>query len=57
MILKHTVKRNGVCYLSEHPELTGFWSKEAVTSIADFCARTEFSLDIVSSTQFRLVKE
>jgi hypothetical protein len=57
MILKHTVKSDGSCTLSRETSPKGFWGKQSVQGVEDFCNKTDFSLEIISATQFKLVKE
>ena len=57
MILKHTVKHDGTCILSTGSSPRGFWSKQSAIGVEEFCNKTEFSLEIVSATQFKLIKE
>lgn len=57
MILKHTVKNDGSCMLSKESSHKGFWNKQSAQGVEDFCSKTDFYLEIISATQFKLMKE
>lgn len=60
MILKHTHKQDGTCTLSEittkEDPLYCFWKKEPVDNIIQFCEALDYSLEILSATHYKLVK-
>ena len=57
MILKHTVKNDGLCILSKESSPKGFWNKQSAQGVENFCNKTDFYLEIISATQFKLMKE
>lgn len=60
MILKHTHKQDGTCTFSEIDKCkdarAGFWEKEPVDNIIQFCTTLDYSLEILSATHYKLVK-
>ena len=59
MNMTHTKKHESTSTAGavKSASVSEFWSKEPVFNIANFCSATRYALDIISPTEFRLVKE